>query len=85
LVAKRIRIAGREGDAQKQDDLADQLEQTGKGKNDAITKIFNAVGNVPATMYHVEAAKYRSEAAVLREELTQLENQPQPTSGVPTP
>src|SRR6266853_3466135 len=35
------RIAGWEGDAQNQDDLANQLEHTGKGKNDAITKIFN--------------------------------------------
>jgi len=43
------RIAGLEGDAQNQDDLADQVEHFGKGKNDAITKIFNAIGSVPAT------------------------------------
>ena len=64
-----------EGDAQNQDDLADQLEHTGKGKNDAISKIFNAVGSVPATKYHIEAEKYRAEAARLREELAQIENQ----------
>jgi hypothetical protein len=69
------RIAGLEGDAQNQDDLADQIEHIGKGKNDAITKIFNAVGSVPATKYHIEAAKYRAEAARLREQLAQIENQ----------
>jgi hypothetical protein len=77
------RIAGLEGDAQNQDDLADQLEHTGKGKNDAITKIFNAVGSVPATKYHIEAEKYRAEAARLREELAQFENQS--TASVPAP
>jgi hypothetical protein len=78
------RIAGLYGDAQDQDDLADQLEHTGKGKNDAITRLFNAAGSVPAVKYHAEAAKYRAEAARLREELAQLENQPQPTASVPT-
>jgi len=78
------RIAGLEGDAQNQDDLANQLEHTGKGKNDAITKVFNAMGSVGAVKYHVEAAKYRAEAAQLREELAQIENQPQPTASVPT-
>jgi hypothetical protein len=70
------RIAGLEGDAQNQDDLANQLEHTGKGKNDAITKLFNAAGSVPAVKYHAEAAKYRAEEARLCEELAQLENQP---------
>ncbi len=70
----RSRIAGLEGDAQNQDDIADQLEHTGKGKNDAITKIFNAVGSVPAVKFHIEAAKYRTEAARLREELARIEN-----------
>ena len=69
------RIAGLAGDAQNQDDLAYQLEHTGKGKNDAITKIFNAIESVPATKYHFEAAKYRAEAAQLRAELAQIENQ----------
>jgi len=49
-----------------------QLEHTGKGKNDAITKIFNAVGSVPAAKYRFEAEKYRDEAARLREQLAQL-------------
>ena len=70
------RIAGLEGDAQDQDDLADQLEHTGKGKNDTLTKIFNAAGSVPAVKYHAEAANYRAQAASLRQELAQLESQP---------
>jgi uncharacterized coiled-coil DUF342 family protein len=78
------RIAGLEGDAQNQDDLANQLEHTSKGKNDAITKLFNAAGSVPAVKYHAEAEKYRAEAARLREELAQLENQLQPTANIPT-
>jgi hypothetical protein len=77
------RIAGLEGDAQNQDDLAYQLEHTGKGKNDALTKMFNAVASVPATKYHFEAAKYRAEAAQLRAELAQIENQS--TASVPAP
>jgi hypothetical protein len=77
------RIAGLDGDAQNQDDLANQLEHTGKGKNDAITKIFNAVASVPAAKYHIEAAKYRAEAARLREELAQFEKQS--TASVPAP
>jgi hypothetical protein len=79
------RIAGLEGDAQDQDDLANQLEHTGKGKNDAMTKLFNAVGSVPAVKYHVEAAKYRAEAARLRDQLAQIENQDKFSAGVPAP
>jgi TPR repeat protein len=78
------RIAGLEGDARNQDALADQLEHTGKGKNDALTKIFNAVGSVPGTKYHIEAEKYRAEAARMREELVQIENQSTAAS-VPAP
>jgi hypothetical protein len=48
-----------------------------------MTKLFNAVGSVPATKYHAEAAKYRAEAARLREELAQIENQT--TARVVTP
>jgi len=70
------RIAGLEGDAQGQDDLAYQLEHTGKGKNDKITKLFNAMGSVPAIKYHAEAAKNRAEAASLRQRLAQIEGQP---------
>jgi chromosome segregation ATPase len=78
-------IAGLEGDAQNQDDLADQLEHTGKGKNDGITKLFNAMGSVGAVKYHVEAEKYRAEAARLRDELAQIESQNQSTASVPAP
>src|SRR5260370_40569507 len=81
----RIFRAGLEGDAQKQDDLANQLEHTGKGKNDAITKIFNAMGSVPAVKYHVEAAKYRAEAARLQEELAKIENQDKFSAVIPAP
>jgi hypothetical protein len=77
------RIAGLEGDAQDQDDLANQLEHTGKGKNDALTKLFNAVGSLPAVKYHVEAAKYRAEAARLRDELAQIKDQS--IASVPAP
>jgi len=77
------RIAGLEGDAQDQDDLAYQLEHTGKGKNDALTKLFNAVGSVPAVKYHIEAAKDRDEAARLREELAKLENEERFTTSDP--
>jgi TPR repeat protein len=79
------RIAGLEGDAQDQDDLANQLEHTGKGKNDAMTKLFNAVGSVPAVKYHVEAAKDRAEAARLRAQLAQIEDQDKFSAGVSVP
>jgi hypothetical protein len=78
------RIAGLEGDAQNQDDLAYQLEHSGKGKNDAVSKIFKAIESVPVTKYQIEAAKYRAEAAQLRAELAQIENEPQPAA-TPTP
>jgi hypothetical protein len=81
----QARIAGLEGDAQDQDDIANQLEHTGKGKNDALTKVFNAMGSVGAVKYHVAAAKYRAEAASLREELAQIESQNQSTSIAPAP
>src|SRR6266851_4444386 len=79
------RIAGLEADARHQDDLADQLEHTGKGKSDAITKLFNAIGSVPAVKFHVEAAKYRDQAARLREELARIENQNPSSASVPAP
>jgi uncharacterized coiled-coil protein SlyX len=85
------RIAGLEADAQDQDNRADELEHMGKGKNgkngknDAITKLMNAIGTVPAVNHHMEAAKYRAEAARLRDELAQVENQPQPAASVPAP
>jgi hypothetical protein len=62
-----------------------QPPDTGKGKNDAITKIFNAVGSVPAVKFHVEAAKYRDEAARLREQLAQLEREDQSSAIVSAP
>jgi TPR repeat protein len=74
-------IAGLEGDAQDQDDLANQLEHPGssknknKNKNNAITKVFDAMGSVGAVKYHVAAEKYRAEAAQLRAELAQIESQ----------
>ena len=77
------RIAGLDGDAQHQEDLANQLEHTGKGKNDAITKLFNAVGSVPAVKFHIEAEKDRAEAARLREQLAQIENENRSSASVP--
>jgi len=79
------RIAGLEGDAQDQDDIADQVEHTSKGKNDGITKLFNAIGSVPAVKLHIEAAKYRDEAARLRQELAQIEREDQSSASVPAP
>jgi hypothetical protein len=74
-----------EAEAQHQDDLADGLEHTGKGKSDGITKLFNAMGSVGAVKFHVESAKYRDEAARLRQEVAQLENQIRFSANVPTP
>jgi hypothetical protein len=51
------RITGLEADVLHQDDLANQLEHTGNGKNDAITKMFNAMGSVGAVKFHLEAGK----------------------------
>jgi len=78
-------IAGLEGDAQNQDDIANQLEHTGKGKSDGITKVFNAIGSVGAVKFHIEAEKYRAEAARLRDELAQIESQNQSTASVAAP
>jgi hypothetical protein len=77
------RIAGLEGDARSQDELAAQLEHIGKGKNDRLTKVFNAMGSVPAVKYHIQAAKYREEAAGLREQLAEVENQAKFSAFVP--
>ncbi len=77
-------IAGLEGDAQNQEDLANQLEHTGKGKNDALTKLFNAAGSVGAVSYHVQAEKDRSEAARLRDELAQIQSQNQFADSLPS-
>ena len=44
----RSRIDGLEADVLDQENQADELEHTGKGKKDAITKVFNAIGRVPA-------------------------------------
>src|SRR5260370_14225098 len=62
------RIAGLEADVRHQDHLADQLEHTGKGKSDGITKLFNAIGSVGAVKFHVEAPKSRVHAARLRQQ-----------------
>src|SRR6185503_12807462 len=54
-----------EAEALGQDDYADQFENFGKGKKDALAKVIDAVGSVPAVKYRVEAEKYRAEAARL--------------------
>jgi hypothetical protein len=69
------RIDKAEVNALYNDDIVDQLEHTGKGKNDAITKLFNAVGSVGAINYRLEAEKYRAQAASLRDELARIESQ----------
>ena len=79
----RGRIDGLEADALDQENQAYQLEHTGKGKKDAITKIFNAMGSVPAAKFRLQGEKDRDEAAHLRDELRQLESQDQLNAGVP--
>ena len=81
----RARIDGLEGDAQEQEDQAYELEHTGKGKKDAITKVFNAIGSVPAAKFRLQAENDRASAARLRDELRQLESQDQLNAGVPEP
>ena len=77
------RIAGLEGDAQNQDDMANQLEHSGKNRNGAVGKIFQAIESIPDTKYKIEAAKYRAEAAQLRAELAQIESEPAPAVVLP--
>ena len=79
------RIDKVETDALYQDDLVDQLEHTGNGKNGAITKLINAMGSVGAVKFRIEAEKDRAEAARLRDELARLESQNQSTASVPAP
>jgi hypothetical protein len=79
------RIDQVEADALHQDDLADQLEHTGNGKNGGVTKVINAMGSVGAVKFRIEAEKYRAEAARLRDELAQIESQNQSTASVPAP
>jgi hypothetical protein len=71
------RINELDADARQQDILADQLEHTGK-TNNAMGKIFNAIGSVGAI-------QCRQQAATLRDELAQSENQSQFSANVPTP
>ena len=64
----------------------DQLEHTGKGKSDAITKVMNAMGSVGAVRYRIEAEKYRAEAARLWwDQLAQIESQNQSSLAIPAP
>jgi hypothetical protein len=77
------RINEVEADALHQDDLFDQLEHTGNGKNGGITKLINAMGSVGAIKFRIEAEKYRAVAARLRDELAQIESQNQPTLPAP--
>ncbi|HLV94066.1 MAG TPA: hypothetical protein VKS44_02655, partial [Candidatus Acidoferrales bacterium] len=71
------RIDAVETDALYQDDLVYQLEHMNKGKTDAVSKLFGAIGRVGSVKYRVLAAKDRDEAARLRDQLAQLENQTQ--------
>jgi TPR repeat protein len=78
------RINELEADAAQQDNFADQLEHSGK-KNDAMGKIFNALGTVGAVQYRLQAQKDRAEAATLRDQLAQTENQSQFSAIVAAP
>jgi TPR repeat protein len=81
----RGRIDKVEADALHQDDLAEQLENTGNGKSGAVVKVINAMGSVGAIKFRVEAEKDRAEAVRLHDELAQIESQDQSRAGVPAP
>lgn len=81
----RARIDGLQGDAQEQHERAYELEHTNKGKKDAITKVFNAIGSVPAAKCRLQAENDRDAASRLRDELRQLESQDQWNAGVSEP
>lgn len=81
----RGRIDAVESDAQYQEDIASQLEGMGKGKKDAVSKIFKGMGTVGAVKYHVLAAKDRDEAAGLRDQLARIENLSQSSAGAHAP
>ena len=81
----RSRIDGVEADAEYQEEIASQLEGMGKGKNDGVSKIFTAMGNVGAAKYHIQAEKDRNEAASLRDQLARLEIQSQSSQWARTP
>jgi hypothetical protein len=81
----RYRIDKVETDALYQDDLVDQLKHMNKGKTDAVSKLFGAIGSVGAVKYQIQAAKDRDEAAGLRDQLAQLENQAQSSLGARIP
>ena len=77
ISARTVVCRGLVADALYQDDLASQLKHMGKGKNDGITKLFNAMGSVGAAKFQIQAEKDREEAARLRDELARIENQGQ--------
>ena len=67
-----------------QDDLgeADQLEHMGHGKDDAITKAFNAMGTVGAVKFHIEATKIcLLKRRAWRDQLAHIESQNQSSVG----
>jgi len=72
-----------EAQALGEDDYADEFEHFGKGKKDALAKVMDTLGTVPAARHRVEAAKYRAEAAHLRDQLVQIESQNQVSAGIP--
>jgi hypothetical protein len=74
-----------ETDALYQDDLVDQLTHMNKGKTDAVSKVFGAMGSVGAVKYRVLAAKDRAEATSLRDELAGIDNQHQSSQVLDTP
>jgi hypothetical protein len=77
------RIDKAEAEALSQDDYADEFEHFGKGKQDALAKVMNAMGSVPAVKYRIQAEKYRAEAARLRDQLAEIETQNQSVVAAP--
>src|SRR5262249_18490380 len=74
-----------EADALYQDDLVEQLTDTGKGKSGAVVKLMNAMSTVGAIKFRIEAEKDRAEAARLRDELAATESQSASSAGAPAP
>ncbi|HEY6944699.1 MAG TPA: tetratricopeptide repeat protein, partial [Candidatus Acidoferrum sp.] len=81
----RARIDGLEADAQKQDNEVSDLEHMSKGKKDAISKVFDAIGTTVSVSPRVQALKDRDEAARLREELARLESEERVAASAPMP
>jgi hypothetical protein len=81
----RARIDGLEADALSQDSETNDLEHIGKDKNDAISKVMDALGNAVSVSPRLQALKDREEASHLRDELAEIESQDRATASASAP